>query len=116
MSYLYAVQWIDHGGPYHEPNWQNEVPTVLEQMGFDPNVILNNIGGISLHNQKTGMTNMFGFIETTVELPEWDGMKKSSPRWVEQISLWFYTFTPNPKIENIVDRWDVDEFDNVFYN
>ena len=113
MSCLYAVQWIDHGGPYHEPNWQDQVPTVLKQMGLDPNVVLKDIGGISLHDPKSGTTEMFGFIETTVELPEFDGMIKSSPRWVEQIRLWFYTFTP--EIENIVDRWDVYEFEDVFY-
>ena len=40
MKYIYGVQWIDHGGPYDEPNWENQVPTALEQMGLDSKAVI----------------------------------------------------------------------------
>ena len=114
MNYIYAVQWIDHGGPYHEPFWQDQVPTALEQMGFDPNEIIVNMGGLSLHQTFASEPVLFGYIETNVKLPKWDGMVKPSPRWVEQIVLWFYTF--EPKEEDIVERFSLSDFECVFYN
>ena len=108
MTHIYGVQWIDHGGPYDEPNWENQVPTALEQMGLDPKAVIKEIGGFKLNNQP-GSNGLFGFIETNVELPQWGGMVKGSPRWVESIQLWFYTF--NVKEDNIVQRWTVHEFE-----
>ena len=109
MKYIYGVQWIDHGGPYDEPNWENQVPTALEQMGLDSKAVIKEIGGFKLNNQK-GSCDLFGFIETNVELPKWEGMIPNSPRWVESIQLWFYTF--NVKEDNIVQRWTVNEFED----
>lgn len=111
MNYLYAVQWIDHGGVYHEPNWQDKVPTALSQMGFDPNAILIDIGGLLLEDE--GGRTYAGYIETNSKLPKWSGLVKPSDRWVEDISLWFYTFQP-PK-DTIASRWAIEEFEEIFY-
>ncbi len=114
MSYIYAVQWIDHGGPYHEPQWESQVPIALKQMGLDPTQVIVDKGGIELYNPKNGKINLFGFIETNVQLPPFDGMHKSSPRWVESNKLWFYTF--EPKSELILERYDLFDFEDIFYN
>ena len=91
-TYTYAVQWIDHGGPYHEPNWDDQVPTALEQMGFDPNKIIVEMGGFKLKAVRENNCDLFGYIKTNVELPKWDGMISGSARWVDEIVLWFYTY------------------------
>jgi hypothetical protein len=110
-TFLYAVQWIDHGGPYDEPQWESQIPTALEQMGFDPSKVLVGIGGIALRIVSQEEPTLFGCIETNVKLPKWTGMVKPSPRWVEEIVLWFYTFQPKEK--NIVERFDFEDFDKL---
>ena len=112
MRYIYGVQWIDYGGPYEEPAWEDQVPTALEQMGLDPNTVIEEIGGFKLNNQP-GSSGLFGFIETNVPLPKWGGMVKGSTRWVEDIQLWFYTFSVNEG--NIVKQWTVQEFEEEIY-
>ena len=108
MTYTYAVQWIDHGGPYHEPHWEDQVPTALRQMGLDPDKIIVDMGGLKLSNGE-----LYGYIKTNTSLPEWDGMLVGSDRWVEAIVLWFYTW--KVKEEDIAEWFDLYEFDDVFY-
>lgn len=110
-KFLYVVQWIDHGGPYDEPQWESQIPTALEQMGLDPNKVLLDIGGLALRIVSRKEPMLFGCIETSVELPKWTGMIKPSPRWVEEITLWFYTFKPIE--ENIVERFDFEDFEQL---
>lgn len=112
-NYTYAVQWIDHGGPYEEPQWERHVPTALKQMGLDPDKVIVEIGGLELYNPTKGEITLYGYIETNVELPQFEGMKKSSPRWVEEISLWFYTF--EPKSEMILERYDLYDFEDMLH-
>ena len=113
MSHIYCIQWIDHGGPYHEPRWDEQVPTVLRQMGFNPDEIIINMGGLKLKNLEDGC-NLFGYIETTQNIPRLDGLYKPSPRWVESISLWFNTFQPN--LEDIEEWYNLHDFEDIFYN
>lgn len=112
MTHIYCVQWIDHGGPYHEPRWEQQVPTVLRQMGYDPDVMLLNMGGLKLKNREDGC-NLFGYIETSIEIPRLDGLSKPSARWVDSIKLWFYTFKPN--LDEIEEFFDIYDFEDIFY-
>lgn len=109
MTYTYAIQWIDHGGPYHEPQWEDQVPTALKQMGLDADKIIVDMGGLKLLNGE-----LYGYIKTSTPLPEWDGMLAGSDRWVEDIVLWFYTW--KIKKQDIAEWFDLCEFDDVFYN
>ena len=72
------------------------------------------MGGLALRVKHQKEPILFGCIETNVKLPKWNGMINSSPRWVEQIVLWFYTF--EPKEEDIVERFSLSDFECVFYN
>ena len=118
-TFLYAVQWVDHGGDYHEPQWESQVPTALTQMGFGPKNMLVDIGGVRLANKRYGLSSyqsptlLFGCIETTVPLSEWDGTNKNSERWVESIRLWFRTF--EVKQEDIIEQYDFDTFEPLYY-
>lgn len=120
QTFTYAIQWIDHGGPYHQPNWQQHVPTALRQMGYEPDTIIVNIGGLALVPKSFNDNDikLFGYIETTVEIPEWIGqpanLKGNQTRWVEDISLAFYTFEPHHYYQ-IERKYDVHEFDFVYY-
>lgn len=112
-THIYAIQWVDHGGPYHEPHWDEQVPTALKQMGYDPDKIIVNIGGLKLKHLPDGC-NLFGYIETTTPIPKLDGKYKPHPRWVQAIQLWFSTF--EPPIENVEQWYDLYDFESVFYN
>ena len=113
--HTYAVQWIDHGGDYHEPQWEAQIPTALKQMGLDPTKVLVGMGSMSYKSQYEWQNDLllYGYIETIVELPQWEGLKKESPRWVEEISLWFYTFEPQK--EQIVEKFSMEEFENLYH-
>tara|TARA_R110002124_G_scaffold269637_1_gene437571 strand:- start:47 stop:388 length:342 start_codon:yes stop_codon:yes gene_type:complete len=109
MTYTYAIQWIDHGGPYDEPQWENHVPTALKQMGFDADKIILNIGGLKLSNGE-----LYGYIKTNTPLPEWDGMYVDSDRWVNEIVLWFYTWRVKP--QDIAQYFDLYDFEEATTN
>lgn len=110
--YIYAVQWVDDGGPYHEPQWEEQVPTVLRQMGYDPDAMMIKMGGLKLKNLEDGC-NLFGYIKTTEPIFKLDGYK-TNPRWVELTRLWFNTF--EPKQDTIEELYDLYDFEDIFYN
>lgn len=113
MSYIYAIQWVDHGGPYHEPQWEEQVPTALTQMGYDPSETIIKMGGLKIKGLEDGC-NLFGYIETNKPIPPLDGKYKPHPRWVESIRLWFHTFEPK---EDTIEEWyDLYDFEDIFYN
>lgn len=119
-TFTYAIQWIDHGGPYHEPQWEQHVPTALTQMGFDPNKIIVNIGGLALVPKANNDNDiqLFGYIETNVEIPQWIGqpsnLQANQTRWVDDITLAFYNFEPHHHY-HIERKYDLDDFEDVFY-
>lgn len=112
-EYIYAVQWVDHGGPYHEPQWEEQIPTVLIQMGLNPSKMLLELGGLKIKNLPDGC-NLFGYIKTSVPIPRLDGKYKPHPRWVESIQLWFHTF--EPRKEDIEERYELFDFEDLFYS
>jgi hypothetical protein len=113
-THTYGVQWVDHGGPYHEPNWSSQVPTALRQLGFDPNKVLVEVGGVKMKVEREDNYPFFGYIKTNVALPEWDGMSRESARWVDDIILWFYTWELN---EDRVEEWyELEEFDELYHS
>lgn len=111
-TYTYAVQWIDHGGPYHESCWDDQIPTVLEQMGFDSSKVLLEVGGFKLKGEEDD--KLYGFIKTNVELPKWNGMLSGSARWADTISLWFYTWEPN--VDEVQEWYDWERFDELYHS
>ena len=113
-EYIYAVQWVDHGGPYHEPHWEEQIPTVLTQMGYNPSEMLLDLGGISLYIPTMGEAVLFGYIKTSEPIPRLDGKYKPHPRWVEEIRLWFNTFEPTK--EHILEWYDLSDFEDIFYS
>lgn len=113
-TYFYCVQWLDDGGPWDNDLNEEMVWVALEQMGLSYDVIVDT-GAVQL---KGDDAECFTFIQTKVELPEWVyggrpniNLRGNMPRFVEEIKLWFYTFTFD---QNGVECWySLSEWDEI---
>jgi hypothetical protein len=113
QTFMYGIQWIDHGGVFDEPNFDTYVYDIIEQLGLQHNNIIE-IGGV---HYVDGNTEYYPYIKTNVELPEWIGsinnLKANQNRYCQHNQLWFYNFELN---QHPIERtYSLSEFDELYF-